>query len=68
MLKECAVAFLKHGCKAVVLMSRKLEKLQVVATELNNVSQQNNGGVCVAMAGDVRNYDSCANVVKQVVA
>lgn len=27
MIKEIAVAFLKHGCSAVILMSRKLEKL-----------------------------------------
>ena len=64
MLKESAKAFLMHGCSAVVLMSRNAEKLSAVAAELDAVS---NKATCVAMPGDVRNYESCEGVVKQVV-
>lgn len=39
MIKETAKAFLLHGCTAVVLMSRKAEKLQAVAAELDAISQ-----------------------------
>ena len=34
MLKEIAKAFLRHGAKGVALVSRKLDKLQAVATDL----------------------------------
>ena len=64
MIKETAKAFLLHGCTAVVLMSRKAEKLQAVAAELDAISQQ---ATCVALPGDVRKYESCEAVVKQVV-
>ena len=64
MIKEIAKAFLLHGCSQVVLMSRKLEKLQVHAADLDKLAPS---GSCIAMQGDVRNYDSCENVVKEVV-
>ena len=64
MIKEIAKAYLLHGCQAVVLMSRKAEKLQAVATELDAL---NSNATCVAVPGDVRKYDSCENAVKTVV-
>lgn len=64
MIKEMAKCFLLHGCIGVVLMARNAEKLQAVAAELDTVSQT---GRCVAIPGDVRNYDSCVNVVQKVV-
>jgi len=45
-------------------MSRKAEKLIAVAAELDAVSQT---GTCLAIPGDVRDFDSCANVVRQVI-
>ena len=64
MIKETAKSFIVHGCKAVVLMSRNAEKLNAVAAELDAISSDS---TCVAMPGDVRNYDSCEQVVKAVV-
>ena len=64
MIKEIAKVFLLHGCKGVALMARKAEKLQAVASELDNLSST---GTCIAVPGDVRKYDSCENVVKTVV-
>lgn len=65
MIKEIAKVFLLHGCTQIVLMSRKAEKLQAVAAELDALTPS---GSCVAMPGDVRNYDSCEKVVKEVVS
>lgn len=59
MIKETAKVFLLHGCSAVVLMSRKAEKLQAVAAELDALSQK---ATCVAIPGDVRKYESCESV------
>lgn len=64
MIKEIAKAFLLHGCFAVVLMSRKAEKLQAVASELDAISST---GTCIALPGDVRKYESCESVVKAVI-
>ena len=64
MIKEIAKCFLKHGCRAVALMSRNAEKLQAVATELDAVSSS---GQCIALQGDVRDFKSCSNVVSQVI-
>ena len=64
MIKEIAKAFLVHGCSAVALMSRKAEKLQAVCTELDAISPN---ATCVAIPGDVRKYESCESVAKQVV-
>ena len=51
MIKETAKAFLLHGCTAVVLMSRKAEKLQAVAAELDALTST---ATCLAVPGDVR--------------
>ena len=64
MIKEIAKVFLIHGCAAVVLMSRKAEKLQAVASELDAISST---ATCIALPGDVRKYESCEAVVKTVV-
>ena len=64
MIKEIAKAYLVHGCTAVVLMSRKAEKLAAVAAELDAV---NPAATCIAIPGDVRHYESCESAVKQVV-
>ena len=50
MIKEIAKVFLLHGCTAVVLMSRKAEKLQAVAAELDALTTAS----CLAVPGDVR--------------
>ena len=64
MIKEIAKVFLLHGCTAVVLMSRKAEKLQAVAAELDALTTS---ATCVAVPGDVRSSESCENAVKTVV-
>jgi len=64
MIKEIAKAYLLHGCVAVVLMSRKAEKLQAVAAELDALTTT---GTCVAVPGDVRSHESCESAVKTVV-
>jgi len=63
MLKEIAKSYLKHGAKAVALMSRNAQKLQAVADELTALYD----GECFATAGDVRKIDSCRAAVKAVV-
>ena len=63
MIKETAKVFLLHGCSAVVLMSRNAEKLGAVAAELDALRKD---GTCLALPGDVRKYESCEGVVKQV--
>ena len=62
MLKDIGRAFLAHGAKAVILMSRNAEKNGKVATELSAY------GVCVSEAGDVRKPEDCKRVVSNTVA
>ena len=64
MISEIAKAYLQHGATAVALMARKAEKLAEVVAELNAASP---GGKAIAVPGDVRKSDGCADAVKSVV-
>lgn len=61
MLKEIAKAYLQHGCKAVVLMSRNPEKNGEVAKELSQF------GTCHSEPGDVRKAEDCKRVAAKTV-
>jgi len=55
MLIDMARAYLRHGAKGVMLMSRKVDKLQEQAALL----RKETGGQAEAVGGDIRNADSC---------
>lgn len=61
MLKDIAQGYLQHGAKAVVLMSRSVDKLQSVCQELSQY------GTCVAEPGDVRKMEDCKRVVSNTI-
>ena len=63
MISEIGKAYLVHGCKGVAFMARNAEKLQEVVSELNALSPK---GKCIAVPGDVRKAESCAEAVKAV--
>ena len=64
MLSEIAKAFLAHGCAGVALMARKAEKLESVVAELNAASP---GGKAIAVPGDVRKSELCAEAIKKTI-
>jgi len=61
MLKEIGKAFLLHGAKGVVLMSRNAEKNGEVAKDLSQYGQ------CLSEPGDVRKAEDCKRVVANTV-
>ncbi len=62
MLKECAKEYLRHGAKAVVLMSRNKAKNDAVCQSLATFGQ------CISMPGDVSKIQDCQRVVSEVVS
>ena len=58
---ETAKAFLQHNAKAVVLMSRNVEK------NANVVQQLSKYGLCHSEPGDVRKAEDCKRVVAQTI-
>ena len=64
-LMEIAKAYLLHGAKAVLLMSRNKEKNDAVVEELKQYAGKD--CVCVSNPGDVRRQDECKRVVKYMV-
>lgn len=58
MLHRMAEGMLKHGAKAVVLMSRNQEKISAAAAKLQQF------GTAEGVAGDVRKYDDCKKAVQ----
>ncbi|TNV76687.1 hypothetical protein FGO68_gene1144 [Halteria grandinella] len=61
MLKEIAQAYLQHGCKAIILMSRNAEKNGEVVKELSKF------GTCHSEPGDVRKSEDCLRVARRAV-
>ena len=59
MLKEIAKEYLRHGAKAIVLMSRNKEKNEAVCKDLSQY------GTAVSIPGDVSKIEDCKRVCEE---